>query len=541
MTPVGASPVPIFTASQVQELAYRRFNPFAYLTPERLAQALDAYEAGDPRMAAILWAAIIRRDPTVATIVEKRTEAVALRDWTVVALNNSPEAQDQAAALTSFYKALVAADALNVHATGGFPLMVTQMMNAIPYGFAVHHLIWLPDAAHTITLPSGRVVPGLSARFEHVPLEFFEFRTGALRFLGLDQAYTGAPLVPGAWMITAGPCLMMAASFKHYAKRLAEQDLINFSEKFGTPGLMLHTTAQRGTPEGDEAVAAARSLGADYRGVAFGSTENKTEFIWPSGGTGSGNLPMTNIIEEIKRELTSLFLGADLSTMSRGGSQKGVGASLQADEQEKREQADCARITETLNAQVDPIVIRWFFGDGAPMLAKVVLESPINEDRALLIALVGAMVGMGAQVPVQEIARRLQLPLANKGDMVLSKPAGPMTPPPDSYVAANVATGPGGKALSASDQVEQAAATQYAAAKGKVLQPVLGRWEDIAKIENPVIRRSALIKFVSDLPTLLGQMNHKPATGAVTADAMSATLFNGLIEAAAATHGTDNP
>ena len=540
MTPAGAAPVPIFSAAEVKQLAYRRFNPFAYLTPERLALALDAFMAGDPRSAAILWAAMLLRDVTLATIREKRNEAVALRDWTVeIVGDDTPAAQDQAAALTAFYKRLVAANALNVHETGGFSKLATQMMDAVPFGYAVHHLIYQPDAAASFKLPSGRTVPALGARFEQVPLEFFEFRTGELRFLSLNQAYVGSPLVPGAWMITTGPCLMMAASFKHFAKRLAEQDLINFSQKFGTPGLMVYTTALKGTPEGNAAEDAARSLGADYRGVQHGATENKSEFIWPSGGTGAGNLPMTEIIEEIKRELTSLFLGADLSTMSRGGAAKGVGASLQADEQEKRERADCERISETLNAQVDPVVLRWFFGQNAPILARVVLESPINEDRSLLGNLVGQLVNLGAKVPVQEVARRLQVPLAKDGEETLQKAVAPEQPAPDNGIAINAAAP--AAAATVGVRLQRTTAREYAAAKARDLEPFMARLADIEAIENPLIRRAALNKLTADIPAMLAQANADPATRQVLADGMTSELFNALLTSATQTHGNPRP
>jgi hypothetical protein len=184
---------------------------------------------------------------------------------------------------------------------------------------------------------------------------------------------------------------MFAASVLAYYDKLATSDNINFSEKFGTPGIVVHTTAQRGTPEGDSAVALARSLGSNYRGTQFGAAENKVEIVWPSGGTSGNSLPMHNIIEEVKRDLASLYLGADLSTQSRGGIEKSVGASVQQEGEERRERADCAWISETLNAGIDVTVLRWYFGD-APVLARVSIDAPKNEDRTILANLVAEMV-----------------------------------------------------------------------------------------------------------------------------------------------------
>lgn len=284
------------------------------------------------------------------------------------------------------------------------------------------------------------MVPTLTCQAEYVPLEYFEARTGELRFLGLNQGITGDVLEPGAWMVTTGPGLMRAASILHYYKRLATHDLINFSEKFGTPGMVIHTTAGQGSPEGNAAASLARSLAGNYRGVQYGAAENKIEVIWPSGGTGSGNLPMSGIIESMDRKMAILYLGADLSTMSKGG--QGVGASIQGEEQAKRERADCARITETLNATLDPLVLRWYFGDAAPVLAKVLIESPVNEDQNGLMNRVQAMVALGAKIPVAAIAKRLNVQVDESGPEFFAAPAAPgvaLTDTAGESVASNAA------------------------------------------------------------------------------------------------------
>lgn len=415
----GAGNAEIFSRAELEQLAYRRFNPLATLTAATLSSALDGFSAGVLMPAARLWEEIARRDETIASVKAKREEAVSQRDWTVQPLDDSPAALDQTAALRHFYLHLRAAHALQRHTTGGFSLLATQMMEAVSFGYAAHHVIWQPDARRPLTLPSGRVVPALTATFEYVPLEFFEARTGELRFLGLNLGFEGEPLAPGQWLITTGRGLMRAASILHYYKRLAQHDLINFSEKFGTPGLVVHTTAGKDSPEGVAAANLARSLAGNYRGVQYGAGENKIELVWPEGGAVSANLPMTGIIEDCKRGLATLYLGEDLSTLSRVG--QAIGASVQGEDRSRRERGDCARVEETLNASIDPVVLRWFFGDGAPILARLTIDVPVYEDRALLGNLVQQMVNLGARVPVEEIARRLNLPTAHADEVVFQR------------------------------------------------------------------------------------------------------------------------
>ncbi len=534
----GAAPTPIFTSAELEQIAMRRFNPYTRLTGDSLSRALDSFAAGDLRWAAILWAEICRRDTTISTIKAKREEAVALRDWTTITMDESPAAADQAAALRAFYQGLRARHAVDRNTVGGFPLLVTQMLDSVAMKYAVHHLMWHPNAAAKFKLPSGRTVPALTLEAEMVPLEYFEARTGELRFLGIGQGYNGQPLAPNDWLVTVGPALMIAACIGHYFKRLAQHDLINFSEKFGTPGLVVHTTASKDSPEGIAAQDMARSLAGNYRGVQFNAAENKVEIVWPSGGTAGSNLPMTTIIEDTKRELTALWLGEDLSTMSRSGTQKSIGASVQGDEREKRERADCARISETLNAQIDPVVIRWFFGDGAPILARVVLESPINEDRALLGDLTQMMVTMGAPVSLRDTARRLQVSLAKDGEPALVKPVAPVAPTPVTGMATNAALAAAPDAFGIGGKLQRAAALRFAKAKLGDMEAITGRLADIETIDNPVIKKAALNKYVADLPGLLAQVNLDPAVAKVIADSMSAAIANGFVEGAISTHGS---
>jgi hypothetical protein len=422
----GAGAEPVFSASDLEQLCFRRYNPFSQLTAANLSLALDQFDSGVLMSAALFWQQIATRDATTITVKSKREDAVALRDVTHTPMEDSPEAKDQAAALELFYRGIKAGHALNRHTTGGKPLLLQQMMESVAFLYAVHHIVWKPDAATLWKLPSGRTVPALTALFEQVPVQFFEARTGELRFLGLSLGYTGEPLAPDNWLVTTGPGLMRAASSLFYFKRLAQHDMVNFSEKFGTPGIEVETTGAKDSAEGKAARDLASQLAANWRGVRYGSDKNGVNFLWPQGGVSGTSLPMHTITDDAKRDMAILWLGADLSTMSRGGSEKAVGSNAQEDEREKRERADCARISETLQATIDPIVIRWFFGEDAPILAKTVIEMPINEDRALLSKLVGDTVALGAEVPMEPVMKRLGVPQAKKGEDLFTKPAQPL-------------------------------------------------------------------------------------------------------------------
>lgn len=503
------SNVELFSPEQLEMLSFRRFNPFAGLNASSLANALDSYLAGYLVPAARLWERLAKQQKTIRNVKAKREEAVALRPRVIERTDDSPEAYDQAAVLEHFYANARAGHALNRNVRGGFSKIVMQMMEAKSFGTAAHHLIWNPDSSRQIKLPSGASVPSLTARFEYVPMEFFESRTGELRFLGMSQAYSGEALQETAWLVTSEEApLMFAASVLAYYDKLATSDMINFSEKFGTPGIVVHTTAQRGTPEGDSAVALARTLGSNYRGTQFGAAENKVEIVWPSGGTTGTSLPMHTIIEDVKRDLASLYLGADLSTQSRGGSEKSVGASVQQEGEERRERADCAWISETLNAGIDAVVISWYFGD-APVLARVSIDAPKNEDRTILANLVGEMVGLGAQVPQEPVMKRLNVPLAKESEKLVFTPPAVAEPsvPGGATIATNVA--PNIQALTPEQDLAQFLGAYYStflAGFGADTAAMRSAFEGIVRDSDPTIERKNTAWLLRRLPQMVAQL-----------------------------------
>src|SRR5260221_4821662 len=59
---------PVFDAENIQLQRRMRFNPLRTLYPENLSLALDQFEMGILRQAALLWEAIARRDDTLAFV-----------------------------------------------------------------------------------------------------------------------------------------------------------------------------------------------------------------------------------------------------------------------------------------------------------------------------------------------------------------------------------------------------------------------------------------------------------------------------------------
>ena len=163
---------------------------------------------------------------------------------------------------------------------------------------------------------------------------------------------------------------MRAASILHYYKRLAQHDLINFSEKFGTPGLVVHTTGGKDSPEGQAAANLAREPRRELsrRAVRRGGKQDRGRLAHRRGD-GAQSADDRRSSRTASAGWRRCIWARTCRTLSRAG--QAVGASVQGEERARRERADCARIEETLNAAIDPVVLRWFFGDAAPILARL--------------------------------------------------------------------------------------------------------------------------------------------------------------------------
>jgi phage gp29-like protein len=275
-----------------------------------------------------------------------------------------------------------------------------------------------PKTLGTNALPIPRTL--LTATFRFAPLWFFEARTGALRFLTEDTAADGVDLAPGQWLITVADGLMESCSIAYLFKHLPLRDWLVYCERNGMPGVRGVTDAAPGTPEWDSAREAVRDFGAEFNALMSRGTE-----IDPIDLATRGELPYPALVDRMDRAIAALWRGADLATLAKGS---GTGASLQSAEADLLEQDDATLISETLNAQVDAVVLRELFGHETPRAYFRLLP---RQDTARLayLELVERLVKLGVPVTLAGLHERLGLPRPAPGQPTLPKlPAGPTGP-----------------------------------------------------------------------------------------------------------------
>jgi phage gp29-like protein len=364
----------------------QRFNPIRSLTPQSLSLALDSWDAGWLRNAALLWDAIEERDDILAIAAPKRRKAVSRRPWSILTVDDTTEAARHAEALKFFFNNLTATSAIDRNERGGFSLLVRDMMRAQFMRYAVHEIVWQPRGKN------------LTAQFTFVPLAFFENTTGALRYTGPESTANGSELEQDGWLVTCGDPLFKAASICYLFKRFSLQDWINFSEKFGIPGIHGKTPATPGTPEWDKFVDALARFANDY---VLATTEGVTIDLIEAK-TGTTQIPFAPMVERMDRRLAAMCRGADLSTLS---AKDQTGASLQSDESDLLLEDDCAIISETLQTQVARVVIRTLFGPVEP-LAYLQIAPPAHTDTQVDIAVDKHLLDAGGELDAQETYER---------------------------------------------------------------------------------------------------------------------------------------
>lgn len=504
--------------------AHRRsaFNPIANLTPEKLATQLTSFKAGDLRDLALTMDAIEERDDTLAGVVPKAKSAVARHGFEIVVNEHIPAGMEQLAeqqreALQYFYDHVRAENALEGDEVGEFSLLVRQMMDAKGKKYSAHHIVWQSDGP-------GRY----SARLIHVPLWFFEARSGRLRYIQQPYGYDGVALEQGEWLIAVGQGLMRACAVAWMFKRMSLNDWVSYCDKFGFPGIHGKTDAAKDTPEWNDFVDAIAAFANDWSAVT-----NRAADINLIEAKGSGVLPFPPLVERMDRALATLWRGGDLSTMSKDGA--AVGSNSQSGESDIIEQDDAQWISEQLRIKLDRLVLDYTFGEGTPALAYVkVLTSPQeNIDQDLKIDAFAVL--NGHPISQKQFAERYSRPVPDAADLLLKAPAvqAPGNPfAPRLPGAINERLRP---ALNTQDAAFRLAALEkIGTAQAEHLAPVRKRLEQILTIENAAEQTAALERLKAGLPEYVRSLKPDSALVKTFEAIFGSAVVSGAAEATAA-------
>ena len=382
---------PAFGASRATSAIASRSDPLRFLEPDRLARAIQSFRNGYLREMADIIDALEERDDTTRSASRKAFAAASRCPHRVLVREGeerNPRAKLHKDILTRFWGKVEVRDEFARNASGGMRALKKGMAMALSRYWSVHEITWTPCA-------SGE----LRATFWKTPLSRFENRTGTLRFLESEGSLEGRALEPGGWLIAQGDGVGVAAAVAAVSKRLSLQDWLLYSERCGQPGVHAKTDATPGSPQWDALLQDLNGLVRDWKLLT-----DKGVDITPVPLSTPGTLPYPELIARMDRAIASLYRGADLSTVS-GGDGGDVGASLQGDETDILDSDTCEMISEALQRQVDPYVIRWTCGDGEP-LAGVSVSLPERPFTALDLQADETLLKLGARLSRRQALQR---------------------------------------------------------------------------------------------------------------------------------------
>jgi len=474
-----------------------RFNPIRGLTPQLLTQYLDQFELGWVAFAALLWDKIEKRDWRLKNVIAKRKKNAARLEWQILTVDDSDEAKQHQEALQIFYDNISVVNALDQNERGGFPMLLRQMMDAVGKYYAVHEIVWQPGDPFT-------------AEFRFVPLWFFENRTGTLRFMKVPIGGSeGDDLEEGGWMITKGDGLMEACSVGYMFKQLPLKDWIAYSDKFGTPGVLGQTNASKDSAAGQSMAAAVTNFGQNWSAVVYGAEGAIKEPISLVQAKGEGALPFQPLVDYLDREMTALWRGSDLSTMSRGGAERSVGASVQEDESDILLRDDAEMLTETLNMYVDRFVLSQIFGIEHG-LAYIKVQAPESKDTAMDLKIDELLLNSGARLGEKERLEYYGRPLFDEKDLPLhevSRVTERITPQtPTGQESKQVETLPNIDPL---ERYLGAHRVKFLKAFANDLAPLRTAIEHAIGAQDEPTQRAHLIALRAQLPHVLRQLNER--------------------------------
>lgn len=383
-----------------------------------LVHQLEGYARGE--IAPLAWVMdwLQKHDDVISTVAPKAKAAVS--SWGHDILPRAevkPEQkgmmEDQQGLCQEFYQTLEVSDAVELEECGKMRLLVNQIMDAFGVGYGAHHTIWKPTRN------------GLHAECIKVPAYFFEVTTGRMKFLESDSAQRGVDLETkggrAAWMTYKGRGVMLAGVLCRMFKQLPLQDWLTYCDRHGMPAFLGKTRAKKGTQEWYDMADAVAGIGSEW-----GAVVNTDDVIDVLSLAGSGELPYEKLVDRMDRAQVMLWLGGDLSTISR---ENGTGSNPQQDDSDKLHADNAAWASEILNRNLTQRVIRYYFGMHAPELVELRLRTETRQNVAQELKVVTEAKGLGIRLSKPWVTSKFNLVEAEADEIALGENAPPITTP----------------------------------------------------------------------------------------------------------------
>jgi phage gp29-like protein len=381
------------------------------LTPARLARTLQEADNGNLVEQHRLFSDMEERDAHLRAEMDKRKNAVASLPWDIVPPRNPSSAE---LATTEWVREVLqdAADPIED--------MLLALMEGPGHGFAAVELEWRQQGREL--LPS----------FHPRPQEWFRLNSTRSALTLIDASVDGTPLNPFGWVMhTHGKAksgyqgrmgLYRTLVWPFLYKAYALGDFAEFLETYGLPIIVGKYFAGASADEKASLMRAVTALGHDARAIMPAGMTLEINEASAKGGD-SAHLAMVNWADKsVSKGILGQTLSAD--TGSKGGGSFALGK-VHNEVRHDIMRGDARQIAATLTRDlIYPLIALNRPGlDGLARCPRFVLDVAEADDMAAYADALPKLVGVGFQIPRTWAQEKLHIPLAQKGEEMLSLPA----------------------------------------------------------------------------------------------------------------------
>lgn len=520
-------------------------HPARGLTPARLHSLMVAAETGDLVGQLELADDMEERDAHLYAELGKRRGAITSLAWSVEALERATPEEEALADQVRDWLDMIEASANGV--TGGMPVLIASMTDAILKGFAAQELVW-----DYVSDGSARKV--LVPRATWHPQRWFTASADRRRFLLRSREQTpatdhlpsvmGEELQPLAWLMHVHPArngyvtrgslarvLFWPYLFKNYAVR----DLAEFLEIYGLPLRLGKYPAGAGDDEKRTLLQAVTQIGHNAAGIIPQSMA--LEFQAAAAGT---EVPFAAMWDRMDAAESKAILG---QTLTAGEGQHGTQALGNVHNEVRMDirEADAACIAAAITQQlIRPLVALNLAGANLRRLPLFKFDTGEPEDLAVYADNLPKLAKAGLKIPAKWVHDKLRIPVAEEGEQVLQAPEPPPMPVGPNAVPGAPGAKPGQPAPDDKPEPKSAALAAQAVSDGPPpdmiddlvaeqaaqWQPLLGPLVQplLAEMDKALAAGESLEAFAARLPDLIAKTDAQPMTTAVARAAFSARL-----------------
>jgi phage gp29-like protein len=383
-------------------------HPSAGLTPAKLASILREAEHGNLMSQADLGDDMEEKDAHIFAELAKRKSVLLTVPWSIEPPRNASEAEKKDAQMIEE----IIRDGNFINDT------IFDMADGILKGFSNIEMSW--RRRDNLWVPE---------KIEHRPQRWFMVNPDNQNELRLrDQSHNGAELRRFNWIqhqhkaksgYIARANLIRVLAWPYLFKNFSVRDLAEFLEIYGLPARVGKYPTGAGPEEKASLLQAIMSIGHNAGGIIPKGME--IEFANAAQGQAD---PFELMISWCERSQSKAILGSTLTSQADGKSSTNALGNVHNEGRIELRDSDCNQIANTLTSDlVFPLyALNGLSFTDERRLPRFKFKTETPEDIKLFADALPKLVDYGFRVPLAWAQERVQIPVAEKDEAILTAP-----------------------------------------------------------------------------------------------------------------------